>query len=443
MEHALSIYIAENSLCNKKDKILLAVSGGIDSMVLMDLFHKLGFSIGVGHCNFQMRGNASDEDARFVAAKAANYEFTFHSTTFDTKAYAREHRLGIQEAARHLRYTWFSNIMEAHGYNLLAVAHHQDDQIETVFLNMLRGAGIFGLQGMKPKRDHIIRPLLFATKVEIRDYAKHHQITSREDASNLETIYRRNYLRNKLIPDIEARIPSFKRRMSENILVWQKSARLLSGLLNQELELRRKTEGDHIILDTEKIEESLRDLVVFEWLRVYGFNYTQVTQMIEAIENNHSGRLFFSERNRITTDRKKLVLSTKSTEEAKEISIEKDDKIINLEHGKLEFLLMNHLVDHYSDNEFVAHLDAQKINYPMKLRKWQPGDLFYPLGMEGRSQKIKKFFSNAKYHHFEKENQWLLISKEQICWVVGRRIDERFKIDDKTRYVLRITWSPT
>jgi tRNA(Ile)-lysidine synthase len=230
--------------------------------------------------------------------------------------------------------------------------------------------------------------------------------------------------------------------MSENILVWQKSARLLSGLLNQELELRRKTEGDHIILDTDKIEESLRDLVVFEWLRGYGFNYTQVTQMIEAIENNHSGRLFFSAKNRITTDRKKLILSTKSAEEIQEIVIQKDDKIVNLEHGKLEFLLMSHGIHQYTDDESIAYLDAQKVDYPIKLRKWKAGDVFCPLGMEGKTQKIKKFFNNLKYHHFEKENQWLLVSNEQICWVVGRRIDERFKINDQTKYVLRITWSP-
>jgi tRNA(Ile)-lysidine synthase len=164
--------------------------------------------------------------------------------------------------------------------------------------------------------------------------------------------------------------------------------------------------------------------------------------MIEAIENNHSGRLFFSEKNRIVTDRKKLILATKSTEEIQEIAIQKDDKIINLEHGKLEFLLMSHSVDHRADDESIAYLDAQKMDYPLKLRKWKAGDLFYPLGMEGKSQKIKKFFNNLKYHHFEKENQWLLLSNDEICWVVGRRIDDRFKIDESTKYVLRITWSP-
>lgn len=442
MEQALSIFISENNLCTKKDRILLAVSGGVDSMVLMHLFHLLGFKIGVGHCNFKLREEVSDDDAEFVAKKAASFQYPYYGTSFDTKNYAKEHGLGIQEAARDLRYTWFSQIMEENGYNLLAVAHHQDDQIETVFLNMFRGTGIFGLQGMQPKRHHIIRPFLFATKEEIKHYARLHEIEFREDASNKESVYRRNYFRNKLIPAIEERIPSFKRRMSENILIWQKSARLLSGLLNEELELRRKNEGDYITLDTDKIEESLRDLVVFEWLRPYGFNYSQVSQMIETLENGHSGRLFYSDKNRITTDRKKLVLSTKSDEETKELLIHKDDKTINLNNGQLDFVLMNHLVDDFAENEMVAYFDAQKISFPLILRKWHSGDIFHPLGLDGKSQKIKKFFNNRKFNAFQKEDQWLLLSSDEICWVIGQRIDERFKVESNTKYLLKATWIP-
>ncbi len=442
MEQALSIFISENNLCTKRDRILLAVSGGVDSMVLMHLFHQLGFKIGVGHCNFKLREKVSDEDAEFVAQKAASFQYPYYGTSFDTKTYAKEHGVGIQEAARNLRYTWFSQIMEENGYNLLAVAHHQDDQIETVFLNMVRGTGIFGLQGMHPKRHHIIRPFLFATKEEIKHYARLHGIESREDASNKESVYRRNYFRNKLIPAIEERIPSFKRRMSENILIWQKSARLLSGLLNEELELRRKNEGDYITLDTDKIEESLRDLVVFEWLRPYGFNYSQVGQMIETLENGHSGRLFYSAKNRITTDRKKLVLATKSAEETKVLLIHKDDKTINLNNGQLDFVLMNHLVNDLAENEMIAYLDAQKINFPLKLRKWHSGDIFHPLGLDGKSQKMKKFFNNRKFNTFQKEDQWLLLSNDEICWVIGQRIDERFKVESNTKYLLKVTWTP-
>ncbi len=443
MEQELSIFITENNLCTKKDRILLAVSGGIDSMVLMHLFHQLGFQIGVGHCNFQMRGKASDEDADFVARKAAEYHFPFHSTSFDTKAYAKQNGVGIQEAARHLRYTWFSKVMEENGYNLLAVAHHQDDQIETIFLNMARGTGIFGLQGMQPKKHHIIRPLLFASKEEIRRYAKLHEIPSREDASNNESLYRRNYFRHKLIPKIEERVPSFKKRMSENILIWQKSARLLSGLLNEELELRKKTEADYITVDTDKIEESLCDLVIFEWLRPYGFNYTQVTQMLEAIKSGHSGRLFYSNKNRVTTDRKKLVLSTKTPDENRELLIEKEEKVVHLENGQLEFVLMNQRIDNLIGDTSIAYLDAQKISFPLKIRKWQVGDFFQPLGMEGQRQKLKKFFSNRKFNAFQKENQWLLLTNEDICWVIGQQIDERYKVDEHSRYLLKITWTPT
>ncbi|MCB0670081.1 MAG: tRNA lysidine(34) synthetase TilS [Saprospiraceae bacterium] len=440
MEQAVNTYITEHSLCTKKDRILLAVSGGIDSMVLMHLFYQLDYQIGVAHCNFKMRGDTSDQEVQLVERRAREYGFSFFTTEFETIAFARAKKIGIQEAARHLRYTWFSQTMEEHDFNLLAVAHHQDDQIETVLLNIMRGTGLFGLQGMQPKRDHIIRPLLFASKKNIIAYAKQHLIEYSEDESNQKSLYRRNYIRNKLIPKVEKRVPAFKRRMTENIQIWQKSARLLNGLLNQELELRKKTEGNFIVLDTDKIEESLRDLVVFEWLRPYGFNYTQVTQMIEAIGNNHSGRLFFSKKNRLTTDRKRLILAPRSSEEKQHLIINQDDKYINLEDGMLEFILMTKHPDSYPEDINIAHLDAQKINYPLEIRKWEEGDTFMPFGMMGKSQKLKKYFRNKKFNQFQKESQWLLISEEKICWIIGERIDERFKIDQDTKYILKIIW---
>jgi len=443
LEQELSVYIAENSLCTKKDKILLAVSGGIDSMVLLHIFFKLGYRPAVAHCNFTMREDASDLDEAFVKEATQKYGFDFYSTSFDTSSYAKSKKIGIQEAARTLRYTWFSNTMEQHGYNLLAVAHHQDDQIETVFLNIARGAGIFGLQGMHPKRHHIIRPMLFARKDEILRYAADEAVFSREDASNSQSYYRRNFIRNKLIPKIEERVPAFKKRMSENITIWQNSARLLQGLLQEQLLLRRKTEGDHIILEVDKLEASLRDLVIYEWLRPYGFNFSQVTQMIQALDSNHSGRIFYSHRNRISTDRKKLLLSTKTTSESVERLIDKDEKVINLEDGKLEFVLMAGFHEPVSQDEKVALFDAAEIQFPLKIRRWKSGDYYYPLGMQGKKQKLKKFFNNEKYNHFEKENQWLLESDEKICWIVGKRIDDRFKVTPESRYVLKITWSET
>ncbi|MCL4117711.1 UNVERIFIED_CONTAM: hypothetical protein GTU68_002337 [Idotea baltica] len=441
MEQDLAEYISENNLCTKQDKILLAVSGGIDSMVLLHLFYKLGYQPAIAHCNFKMRAEASDLDETLVKEVTQKYGFDFYNTSFETSAYAKSKKMGIQEAARTLRYTWFSNIMEEHGYNLLAVAHHQDDQIETVFLNIARGAGIFGLQGMQPKRHHIIRPMLFAQKAEILRYAVEEDVFSREDSSNSESYYRRNFIRNKLIPKIEERVPSFKKRMTENITIWQKSARLLQGLLQEQFLLRRKSEGDQIILEVDKLEASLRDLVIYEWLRPYGFNFSQVTQMIQALDNNHSGRFFYSQRNRVATDRKKLLLSTKTPSESQERLVDKDEKVINLEDGKLEFVLMAGFHEPISQNENIALFDASKIQFPLKIRKWKSGDYFYPLGMQGKKQKLKKFFNNEKYNRFQKENQWLIESEEKICWIVGKRIDDRFKVVPESKYVLKIIWS--
>jgi tRNA(Ile)-lysidine synthase len=440
-ENKLEEYIQEHQLCTKVDALLIGVSGGIDSMVLLDSLNRLNYQVSVAHCNFQMREGDSTGDEDFVRRKALHYSNKYYTTAFDTKEYAKENKMGIQEAARVLRYTWFSKIMEQEDFRWLVVAHHQDDQIETILLNMVRGAGIFGLQGMQPKRHHIIRPMLFASKEDIINYSEIHEIEYREDSSNAQSIYRRNYFRNKLIPQIEEKVPSFKKRMSENILIWQKSARLLKGLLTEQLELRKKNEGEDIILDIDKIEESLRDLVVYEWLRPYGFNYTQVNQIIHAFDEGHSGRLFYSVNNRIITDRKRIILSSKSPEEQHEILIQKDDRSIGLDNGQLDITLLNHMPENIIDNKNVAYLDAAKLVFPLVIRKWRHGDSFQPFGMQGKSQKLKKFFSTLKFSHFEKERQHLIVSNDMICWVVGRRLDNRFRVDAQTKYILKIIWS--
>ena len=440
LDKKIQDFITKHDLCSKDETILLAVSGGIDSMVLLDLLHRLGFDFAIAHCNFQMRNDQSDLDKQFVQQRAIYYQKQFFTTSFNTKDYAQKNKLGIQESARRLRYSWFSEVMEKEGHKWLAVAHHQDDQIETIFLNMARGAGIFGLQGMRPKRDHVIRPLLFASKEDIVQYAEENRIEYREDSSNRESLYRRNFFRNKLIPQIEEKIPSFKKRMSENILIWQKSARLLQGLLTEQLNQRRKTRGEDIILEVDKIEESLRDLVVYEWLRPYGFNYSQVKQIIEAQQEGHHGRLFYSRKNRITTDRKKLILSSRSEKEQRQMIILKDDKSIGLEDGQIEIVLINNANQDLVDSEYIAYLDAAKISFPLILRKWQAGDRFQPLGMGGKSQKLKKFFSNQKLNHFEKERQHLIISGKDICWVVGKRIDHRYRVERNTKYILKLEW---
>lgn len=440
---AFESYMHDHHLCEKDEKILVAVSAGVDSMVLAELFRRGAWNIAIAHCNFQMRGADSDGDEIFVRQYAEGHNLPFHTRSFELSTYARENRLGIQEAARLLRYSWFSEVMEEQGYQHLATAHHQDDQIETVLMNISRGAGIFGLQGMSPKREHLIRPLLFASKKDILTFASEKQIESREDSSNSETFYRRNFWRNQLIPDIEARIPSFRRRMAENISIWQKTARLLEGLLQNQIEDKQYVEGDAIVFDVEKIESSLRDIIIFEWLRPYGFNYSQVQQMVEAIEEGRSGSEFLSAFNRVIVDRKRLLLGTPQEETTEEITIEEHEHSVNISDGRLEFkLLATGAIDFSQTHEEVAYFDAQKLRYPLIIRHWKSGDAFQPLGLHGKRQKVKKFFTNQKMSKLDKERQWLMLSGPDICWIIGKRIDHRFCITESTRYTMRMEWIP-
>ena len=440
LDREVSRFIKSNHLCNESDRLLLAVSGGVDSMVLAHILLEANFDIGIAHYNFMLRKKASKKDESFVETYAQIWQVPFFSTRFDTLAHVKKYKLNLQEAARNLRYSWFSKIMEKHNYNLLVTAHHQDDQIETVMLNIARGAGIFGLQGMAPKRAHIIRPLLFASKEEILQYAKEKSILFRTDKSNRNQKYRRNYLRHGLIPNIEKELPSFKKRMAENIAIWQRSAQLLGGFITQQIGEHKKLRGDSILLDVDKIEESLRDLVTFEWLRPYGFNYTQVKQMISCLDENTSGKEFYSRLNRVVVDRKKLILSTLPRNMDEEITINNPDDVVHLPEGRLTIKLLSAPPDDFAPSSDEVHLDAQKIKFPLTLRRWAPGDYFYPFGMKGKKQKLKKYFVNQKIDRIQKEHVWLLCQEEDICWVVDHRLDERFRVSSDTKYVLRMNW---
>ncbi len=441
MVEAFQKFIDDEQLIGQGDRVLVAVSGGIDSMVLLDLFAKSSYHFAICHCNFRMRGLASTLDQKFVAKAADRLGVAFYVTQFDTKEYARTHKMGIQEAARHLRYRWFDDIMQLHHYDWLATAHHQDDQIETIMLNIGRGAGIGGLVGMLPKRDQIIRPMLFAAKRDIRTYADQQGISYREDESNRSNKYRRNYIRNKLIPQIEKRYPRYRSRMTENIRIWQKGARLLQGFLTDQID-RIVTKGDVQTADLAKLEPSLRDLVLFEWLRSYGFNYSQVSQMVTAADQSHSGRTFISQQHRVLLDRGKLMLTSIAVASDLTVEIAEGQQLVHLPEGQLHLKLMSAIPERFATDHHVAYIDAQRLRYPLTLRKWRPGDRFHPLGLAGKKQKLKKYFAGRKFSKLDKERQWLLVSQDEIFWVVGHRIDHRFRITSESRFVLRLTWEP-
>jgi len=422
-------------------KVLVTVSGGLDSMVLLQLMIRQPNTIGVAHCNFKLRGKESDLDQKFVRDFTRHWKLPFHTTEFDTVNYARNHRLGIQEAARELRYQWLESIAEEHGYDVIATGHHADDQIETVLMNIARGAGFSGLRGMVPKKGQIVRPLLSIRRQELEQYAREYKISSREDRSNRDNKYSRNYLRNKIIPAITERLPGFENRMLENIEIWQKSARLLQGFIQQQIEGATKSENLIQILDCTRIEISLLDLVLFEWLRPHKYNYTQVRQMTRAIIRERSGQIFCGSNSRLTIDRGKIILQQNSPNTLVTIYIEKEDQDLYLSNGKLSLSLLAEPPNTY-DNGDIAYFDAQIISFPLILRTWKKGDSFQPFGLKGKSQKLKKFFVNEKMSRFEKEGQWILCSGEKICWIVGRRLDHRFRVTSKTNLCLKVKWEP-
>ena len=416
------------------EKLVLAVSGGVDSMVLTDLMLKAGAHFVVAHCNFHLRGEESDGDEQFVRDYAEKNDLQCFVNHFDTEQYAAEKGVSIEMAARDLRYAWFEELRQQLGYDKIVLAHHADDQIETFFINLLRGAGLHGLKGMKPKNGVLIRPLLWASREQIRKYAIENQIVWREDHTNAETVYLRNKIRNQLMPLMDEIFADARNSIGKSI-----------GFLASENELYRELLNERFS-DLVSVDNSVQSVkksafqgdngfqLLFEWLRQYGFNTDQCRFVFEGFEDS-VGKRFYSPSHQVTVERDSLQLS-----ERKESY--HDAFIIEKEVGQIE----NPLKIRFSNFEvceqfavdkspLVAMLDFDKIAFPLTLRHWQRGDRFHPFGMKG-SKLLSDFFVNQKYTNYRKENQWLLVSANgDILWVVGQRIDDRYKVVKDTKSV--------
>ncbi|MBP5797402.1 MAG: tRNA lysidine(34) synthetase TilS [Bacteroidales bacterium] len=424
-------------------KIILAISGGIDSMVLADVLLKSKADFVLAHCNFHLRGEESDGDEQFVRAYAERNGLTLYVKQFDTLNYAEEHKLSIEMAARELRYAWFEELRQQLGYDHIAVAHHADDQLETFFINLLRGAGIKGLKGMQMVNGRIIRPLLETSREEIRQYAIENGLTWREDHTNAETLYLRNKIRHELLPAIDniskegrsAILKSISHLASENELYRELLNEKLSQLVTQEApgtslrgaELcgatRQSTVVECGLLRSFLPRNDMGEQLLFEWLRDFGFNSDQVHFIYEALNNGQPGTSFISPTHRVTIERNGLELTPICQQN--ETPIELSYRQIEKEAG---FVI--------DKSPQVAQLDYEKLSFPLQIRKWQAGDRFHPLGMKG-SKLLSDFFVDQKMTTRQKEEcQVLTSAKEEIVWVVGRRIDERFKVTDKTKTIL-------
>lgn len=429
-------FVNEKKLFAPQQKVLLAISGGIDSMVLLHLFEKTEFKYGIVHCNFQLRGNESDEDEEFVKQQVLTHGVPSFFQRFETEEYADINGISIEMAARELRYEYFEKIRSENDYDYIATAHHQDDLIETFFLNLSRKTGIKGLTGIKEKAGRIIRPLLYAGRRDIKKYASKNFIDFREDSTNKEVVYQRNFLRNKILPLFSELNSSFGKNILASIENLKEVENVYDFYISAETEkvVSQSGEGLNFNIDALKNLE-FPMLVLLETLKEYNFNPTVVEEIFNSLESE-SGKQFFSKTHRLVKDRGRLFVAPIITGENRIYYIEKDD--IEL-FAPLDLTIEKQNGEGFkiSKEPNVACLDLNKLEFPLLIRKWQQGDYFQPLGMTG-FKKLSDFFIDEKIPVHEKENIWLLCSGKNIVWIMGHRIDNRFRIKPETEVVFKI-----
>ncbi len=440
MQTPLLDYIQKEKLFLPSDTILLAVSGGIDSVAMCKLFHKTRFKFGIAHCNFKLRGEESDLDELFVKELSKKYNVPFHSISFNTASFSKKNKLSIQVAARQLRYDWFEEIRQQYHYKFIATAHHQYDSIETFFINLIRGTGIAGLHGILPKHGNIIRPLLFATKEQIKAFVKTNKLNYREDGSNQSDKYLRNKIRHHLVPLLKELNPSINNTISSNM----EHFRAVESIYKKDIEsnrLRMVTTHNGIISIPIQSLMKLNPVAtyLYEFLKPYHFNFTTAAEIIEVL-HAASGKQFFSETHRLIKDRDFLLLEPKQPQSAlitneKQWLIEKDQKKVTLDTSTLQFTTKRIINNQQpTTNSNSIHIDYDQLTFPLEIRKWKKGDFFYPLGMKGK-KKLSDFFIDKKLSMIQKENTYLLTSNNTIVWVIGLRIDDRFKITNQTKKI--------
>lgn len=438
MLEQFKIHIEQNFPFLLQHKVLVAVSGGIDSMVLTHMCHQLNMHIGIAHCNFKLREAASDEDALFVGSFAKKLQLSFHEIAFNTEKYANTEKISIQMAARKLRYEWFNELTALHDYDYIVTAHHLDDSLETFLINFLRGTGLQGLTGIPVKNGKIVRPLLPFTRDAIVAYTKDNNITWREDESNAQTKYLRNNIRHEVIPKLKTLNPELYQSFSKTQSYLQGSQKIVDQVVTKlSNELISLEDNGVKKINIERLKENdLSEVYLVELLKPYGFT---AWEDIATLVNAQSGKQVHSETHRLIKDRAYLLLETKTPEisEAKVYHIfQRTTKIETPIH--LEFETTNHF-DFNNENQ--VYIDKDVLKFPLQLRKWKKGDYFYPLGMMGK-KKLSKFFKDEKMSIIDKEAQWLLCAEHQIVWIVGKRLDNRFRITEQSKNILKITYKP-
>ena len=435
MVTAFKKHIAAHFPALADQKILVACSGGLDSIVLLHLLQKIGFTLGVAHCNFKLRGAHSDADLSFVETIAANLGVQVFTTVFDTKAYAKTQGVSTQVAARELRYQWFYSTARANGYDRIATGHHADDDLETFFINLSRVTGLRGLTGIASNTEQLIRPLLPFSRAQIMQFAKKEELFWREDSSNST----RDYLRNKLRLDV---IPAFKgvnKTVLQNFQQTQQHLKESQALLEDYITLVTKLVVSHTDAGYEIDIKQLQALpntntLLFELLYPYGFTDFKA---IASILESEVGKKVLSKQYVLHKDRNHLVLTTKEqVVDPRVYCIDAKQQSCTIPI-KLNFTEVAQVGEHEPNSLYV---DAAKLTYPLKVRAWRLDDVFHPFGMKGK-KKLTKFFKDEKLSLLSKNSVWVLESGDEIVWVIGLRPDDRYKVTSATKEVLKIQWN--
>jgi tRNA(Ile)-lysidine synthase len=417
----------------KGKKLFIAVSGGIDSIVLVDLLHKLEYEIAVLHCNFSLRGAESDGDEAFVKSFCKERNIEVLVQKFDTKQFASDYKLSIQVAARKLRYDWFYEQLKNRNFDFILTAHHLNDSLETFLINFSRGTGLDGLTGIPAQNDKIIRPLLPFSREEIELYAEENAIQWREDSSNSSDKYLRNKLRHDVIPILKEVQPTLLSSFENTI----KNLQQAQSLVNDASRIIYKevvTEDDNSIkINLKKLTQLANyQAYLYQWLKDFGFvAWNDIYDLVSA----QSGKKVLSPEFSLLKDRDFFILTPKVGDEiTQEFLIEKEDGKVNI---PLKFTFCNVSDISVTDSNSIF-VDENKLQFPLTLRKWQEGDFFYPFGMTGK-KKLSKYFKDEKFSLIDKSTTWILCSDNQIVWIINKRMDDRFKVNNNTTTILKIT----
>ena len=417
-------FIEENNLFALNGKVLVALSGGADSVALLRVLIDLGYTCECAHCNFHLRGEESDRDEQFVYSLCQEHQIPLHVKHFETESYAKEKQISIEMAARELRYAWFEELRKETKANVIAVAHHRDDSVETFLLNLIRGTGINGLKGIQVKNGNIVRPLLETSREDILNYLVFLNQDYVTDSTNFQDEYMRNKIRLNILPMMKEMNPSIMESIQDTAQKLADVANIYNQNRKEILEISIQENDKEYILPIQTILNDLAPLTLLhEWLVKYQFNSSQIKDIYQCLKQEQSGKQFISNGWILLRDREHLILRQKvETENAPKINIE------TLETDN-DFVLIK--------DKHIACLDAEKVVLPLEVRKWKKGDKFIPYGMKGQ-KKVSDYLTDKKFSLFQKEKQYVVCSEGKIVWLIGERIDDRFKITDKTKRAIII-----